>query len=740
MRLSSMCLLCLICVLMAAESLTAQEAKSVITSKIDETKLVTLGGNTPPAAARAANDRGAVADDTVLDHMLLLLKRDPDTEARLQQLIDAMHNPASPEFHHWLTAEQVGAQFGMNREDMETVQGWLTSHGFTINQAYKNGLVVDFSGTAKQIRDAFHTEIHNLVLANGERHIANIRDPQIPAALAPAVDGMPLHDFFVRPRVVKSGGEIRYNHETGRWNSRFTLPFDGLDFFVLAPYDFATIYNLLPLWNQGSTGKGVTIATVEDTNLAHPSDWSTFRQNFGLTGFMQGNFKQVYPQCPNPGQNGDEIEAAIDVEWASATAPDANVELIACPDTQTTSGLDTAILGILETNPPDIISDSYGLCETITGQAEVHLENFEEEQATLEGVTFLIAQGDTGADQCAPVEPANYSTLGINSGDNTASAFAVDVGGTDFMAQYNSDVNGIPVTNYWSLKNNPKTLQSARSYIPEIPWNDGCTSKLIYTDPLATGGGFTQSFGANGFCNSTVGQEFFLIDVSGSGGPSTCFTGTPLIPGVVSGTCRGNPKPPFQTGVPGIPNDGLRDQPDISLFASNGIWGSFYPVCLSDVNQGGIATCTADNDAIELGYGGTSFGAPSMSGILALIEQRLGKQGDANYILYPLAAQQFRQQGPSRCNASQTSGNLPASSCVFNDVTLGDMDIPCGQNSDGDFYDCHGAGATLIGELSTSNDQNSPAYPATVGYDFATGLGSVNATNLFNAWSQFVAK
>ncbi len=399
--------------------------------------------------------------------------------------------------------------------------------------------------------------------------------------------------------------------------------------------------------------------------------------------------------------------------------------------TQTTSGLDLAILNLLETSPPDILSDSYGLCETVSGQAEVALENFEAELATLEGVTFVIAQGDTGADECAPAESTPFSTQGINSGDNTASAFAVDVGGTDFMAQYNFDTHGVPLSRYWSATNNPKTLASALSYVPEIPWNDGCTSRLIYTDPVIAG--FTTAFGPNGFCNSPVGQKNYLIDVAGSGGPSTCFTGTPSVPGVVGGTCRGNPKPSYQRDVPGVPADGLRDQPDISLFAGNGVWGSLYVECLSDLAQGGAA-CTAQNDAVMLGGGGTSFGAPAMAGILALIEQRFGRQGDANYVLYPLAARQFRHAGASRCNASQTSGALPAEFCVFNDITRGDMDIPCGINSDGSFYDCHGASAALIGELSKSDSANAPAYPAREGYDLATGLGSVNATNLFEVW------
>jgi subtilase family serine protease len=187
-----------------------------------------------------------------------------------------------------------------------------------------------------------------------------------------------------------------------------------------------------------------------------------------------------------------------------------------------------------------------------------------------------------------------------------------------------------------------------------------------------------------------------------------------------------------------VPHDGLRDQPDVSLFASDGEWGSFYPECLSDTAQGGT-TCTADNGAILLGGGGTSFSSPAMAGIQALIDQRYGRQGDANYVYYALAAQQFAIPGAAavQCDASQTTGSLPAASCIFNDVTLGDVDIPCGQDSNGKSHDCHGASKTEIGELSTSNNEDDAAYPAAIGYDLATGLGSVNATNLFQAWVQF---
>jgi hypothetical protein len=124
-----------------------------------------------------------------------------------------------------------------------------------------------------------------------------------------------------------------------------------------------------------------------------------------------------------------------------------------------------------------------------------------------------------------------------------------------------------------------------------------------------------------------------------------------------------------------------------------------------------------------------------MAGIQALINQKYGRQGNANYVYYALARRQFSQYNAYACDASRTDGDLPAAGCIFHDVTRGDMDIPCGQNPDGRFYDCFGAlGSNVIGELSSSDSKKEPAYPATFGYDLATGLGSVDATNLFNAW------
>ena len=147
--------------------------------------LVTLRGNTRPEAT-ALNDRGRVSDDMTLNHMMLLLQRTPEQEQALQQFIKDIHDPASPLFHHWITAAEFGERYGVCVGRYRQVTDWLESQGFKVNLVYPNQMVIDFTGSAGQVRQAFHTEIHHL-LVKGQAHIANMSDPQIPAELAATV-------------------------------------------------------------------------------------------------------------------------------------------------------------------------------------------------------------------------------------------------------------------------------------------------------------------------------------------------------------------------------------------------------------------------------------------------------------------------------------------------------------------------------------------------------------------------
>jgi subtilase family serine protease len=672
-----------------------------IVDAVDETKLVTLAGHTHPLAA-PKYDRGAVSDSFPMEHMFLQLRRSPEQEEMLERSITELQDPRSGSYHQWLKADEMGTKFGPAQQDIETVVQWLSSHGLKVNTVYKNGMTIDVSGTAGQVRDAFHTEIHKYVV-NGKQHIANASDPQIPAAIAPVVVGVvALHDFMPKSALVKR-------------NKSFTFPctgcpdgFNGAPQYDEAPADLATIYNVTPLYTEKKpiTGKGQTVVVLEDADI-NPADIATFRKAFGLSSYS-GTFAQIHPGtgCSDPGFNGDEGEAALDAEWAGAVAPDASVELASCADTTTNFGALIAAQNLLDlTNPPPILSLSYLGCEAVQGPSGNVYINALWQQAASEGVSVFVAAGDNGADGCDAfnVPTPNWAVTGIAANGLASTPYNVATGGTDFLDSF----EGANDT-YWSTTNSP-TGKSAKSYIPEMAWNDSCASNVLFS--------FYGYASALSFCNSEPGASFIDI-VGGSGAPSILYA-----------------KPYWQTGVPGIPKDGARDLPDVSLFASNGFWSHGILYCMSDPTQGG-SPCDYSNalDAFNNSAGGTSFTAPQFASIQALINQKAGApQGNPDPVFYNLARSEFGTASDpdsgnlSACNASQ--GNKVASSCVFYDVTTSNNAVPCyGSNT------CYDPSASEYGILSTSDKTLLEAYPTTTGWDFATGLGSVNVTNLVNRW------
>ncbi len=682
----------------------ATPRRPLITQELDENQRVTLKGNVRPEA-NAANDHGLVADAFQMEHMLLQLQRSADQEQAVKEFIDKLHNSASSNFHRWLTAQEFGETFGVAEEDLNVITTWLQKHGFLVNTVYPSGMVIDFSGSAGQVREAFRTEIHYLEV-NGVEHIANMSDPQVPAALAPAVAGIvSLHDFVPHPM-----HKLRGN---------YTFTSRGETYQAVVPADLATIYNINPLFSTGISGQGQTIVVIEDTNVYSTADWTTFRKTFGLSGYASGSFTQVNPappsganNCSNPGVNSDDGEAILDAEWASAAAPSAAIELASCADTRTTFGGLIALLNLVNKGtPPAIMSISYGECEAANGASANAAYNAAYQQAEAEGVSVFVSAGDEGAASCDA--GATSATHGIGVSGLASTPYNVAVGGTDFGDTY-AGTN----STYWTTANT-STYGSARSYIPEIPWNDSCASVLIAS--YVSGSGIV--YGSSGFCNSPVGREFLDV-VSGSGGPSGCASGVPSTGGVVSGTCKGYPKPSWQSGVAGVQNDGARDIPDVSLFAANGVWGHYYLFCWSDTRNGG-APCTGAPSSWA-GAGGTSFSSPIMAGIQALVNQRTGsRQGNPNPVYYKIAAGEYGTTGSTSCNSTNKGG--AAGSCIFYDVTQGDMDVNCTGSRN-----CY-LPSGKNGVLSTSGSSYSKAYGATTGWDFATGIGTVNAQNLVNS-------
>jgi len=621
--------------------LWAQRPEARIAGSVNGGELQILRGNVHPLA-RAEFDQGTAPADLPMEHMLLVLTRTPAQEAALQTLLREQQDSTSAQYHHWLTPQEFGSRFGAADADIQTITSWLQSQGFTVNSVSNGRTIIDFTGTAGQVQQAFHTQIHRYVV-HGQEHWANATNPQIPAGLTPVVAGVAtLHNFTKQSQLISSGRQFEAQlSSAGR--PLFTAGFGNN---ALSPGDYARIYNLNPLFNANVNGAGTTIAVVGRTNI-NLSDIQEFRSTFGLSG----GTVQVIVNGRDPGDVGgsEEAEAVLDTSWAGATAPGATVDLVVSKTTNTADGVDLSELYIIDQNLADVMTESFGDCEAHYMQAEANYYSSLAEQAASQGITYFVAAGDAGSAGCN--SGSDNTSDGIPSVNILASnPFVVAVGGTEF------NENGNYAT-YWSSSNGPYDV-SAQSYIPEDVWNESCTI----------------STGVNPCTNGNSPGLW-----AGGGGASTLYS-----------------KPSWQSGVTGIPNDGVRDVPDVSLTAAG---HDPYLLCLD-------GSCTANSRGrIHFqGYSGTSAATPSMAGITATILQLIGgRLGPINSSLYQLAA----AEALSSCNASNT-GALPASNCVFNDVTVGNNSVP-GE-----------AGYNTV----------SGTYQATVGYDLASGLGSINAANL----------
>ena len=568
-----------------------------ITKFIDDEQRVTLSGNRHPLAI-AQFDVGAVPTDFPMQHMILTLLPDADQASALLELVEAQHNPESAFYHQWLTPEQYGERFGVSESDITQITRWLQTHGLEVDEITTGRRAIIFSGTAAQVESAFHTPIH-VYKVGDEYHHANANDPEIPAALAQVVGGVvSLHDFYSAPM------HIPVHRSAPQYTSGNT--------HYLAPADFATIYDLNPLYQQSISGSGQSIAIVARSNIKL-SDIEQFRSFFGLPA----NNPQIIVNGTDPGifSSDEETEADLDSEWSGAVAPDAAIKFVVSKSTNSSDGVDLSAQYIVNHNLAPVMSTSFGSCEQSLGSSGNSFFDNLWQQAAAQGISVFVSSGDSGAAGCDYGSEASATNgLGVNGLCSTP--FSICVGGTEF--------NDSNPSLFWASSNNSTTQGSALSYIPEVVWNES-----------GPGSGLWAS----------------------GGGASTIYS-----------------KPSWQTGT-GVPADGKRDVPDVSLAAAG--------------HDGYIIAQEGDFYVV----GGTSASSPSFAAIMSLVVQNAAARvGNANTVLYPLAAKQ---------------GSGGAS--VFHDITSGNNSVP--------------------GQIG---------FTATVGYDQATGLGSVDASVLVNHWSDGV--
>ena len=547
--------------LLPAAAVRAQVAGSTtttprITQVIDDSKRVTIAGSAHPLSA--ALDLGAVSDDLVLEHILFMLDRSADQERGLQQFVDGQHDPASPYYHAWLTAAQVGERFGPARDDVERVAAWLRSHGFAVNRVHANATILDITGTAGQVRAAFNTEIHRYLL-DGSIETANATPVEIPRALAAVARG-PSSLSSIRPH------RLAGHSQAAKFTQTSTT---GAVLHYLSPADLSTVYATRPLWDAGITGKGSIVAVVGQANFL-PGDWTTFMTTFGLTQYA-GTLGTLHPACSDPGVPPSASlsveELALDVDLVSAIAPGASIQAATCAPTASTDAIVAAVAGLVDqANPPDIISVSYGICEAKETTNYQQMIGRLWQQAAAEGISIVVATGDAGAAECD--DGTQAATLGITVSVFAATPYNVAVGATDFSAEFDGTVS-----QYWSSTNTP-LFGSVLSYVPERAWNFSCASTLslrAQRDGTMGGAAWCNSGNADAF----VGVHFGRAGAS-SGGPSSIYA-----------------KPSWQANVFGIANDGHRDIPDVSMFGGSDD-NTYVLFCNSDTAHGG-APCDYAN-------------------------------------------------------------------------------------------------------------------------------------------------
>jgi len=714
-----------------------------VVDKVDNSKRTTLTGHVP-STLRTAKDMGRIDGKTQAQHLVLVLKSSDDQERELRKVLDEQQDKSTANYHQWLTPDQFGEHFGVDSSDIAKVSDWLASQGFTVEDVSKSKRVLHFSGTTSQIESAFKTEMHTYTVGS-ETHVSNNSEISVPTALRPVIGGLSLNNFFRKGHM----GQVRRVSDA-KLSPDYT---NGATSYV-GPADFATIYNTQPMLTAGTTGTGSSIAVVGRSDILL-SDVQTYRQLFGLP---VNDPIFIHAGQDNGVEPGDDGESDLDVEISGGIAPNAKVYFVIGTPTFLVDGITNSIEYIVENNLADIMSISYGSCESVEGDGGNAFNMQAFEQAAAQGISVFVASGDNGPAECDDSNDT-YETGGYATGAESSTPYSVSVGGSEFYE------NGAAST-YWSPTTNPTTQESALTYIPETPWNEakgadkssttgsglsglwsdsgGISAYYLTpswqrgpgvptTDPTLTGGDWLVSYNlttpgsgyitaptvtfTGGGCatepaaTSTIsGGAVSDLTFSRQGfgcttAPTVAFTAAPSGGTTAVMTVGIGPMqniPPIVSGVP------HRYTPDLVLNAAAEHDGTLF--CSE-----GVCEITSSGQLADAGIvGGTSVAAPSMAGVQALINQANGgRQGAPNYIYYTLAA----AQSATGCNSSLPP--LAATGCAFHDITVGD-NLICGTST------CSSTVTTKIG------------FTAAAGYDMASGLGSVNAANLSSQWKSVV--
>ncbi len=404
---------------------------------------------------------------------------------------------------------------------------WLKSEGLDVKEQARGRNWLAFSGTARQIGRALHTEIRRFATGAAE-HFANATEPSVPAAIEEVVAGFSGLDDFIPESQAHALPISQFNLSSSHY---------------LVPEDLATIYNIAPLYQTGLDGTAQGIAIVGQSAV-DPNDLRTFKTRHNLPA---NDPKFVLYNGVDPGFTSAEIEGLLDLEWAGAIAPKATIYYV-----YGTSAFSAMIFAI-NLNLAPVISVSYGGCEYNYSPTAYRAIA---QQANAQGITILAASGDSGAANCDSQGSSPLASKGLVPLFPAILPEVTAMGGTQFMEGDD---------NYWHSANS-ENLGSAVSYIPEAAWNESGSIGL-----LSTGGGISHIYPRPTWQNlpgttdapfrhypdislSSAGHDAYIVSyVGGLTAVSGTSASTPVMAGIVALLNQYQVKNAFQT-KPGLGN------------------------------------------------------------------------------------------------------------------------------------------------------------------------------------------
>jgi len=495
-----------------------------------------IGHNTPSYVASAKNLGTVDPSKTIEVSLWLNLHNRGEMDALARDLYDR----TSPAYRHWLTRSQIAARFAPTTEEAKTVAGFFESHNLKVVEVGGDNFFVRAQGTVAEIEKAFHVQLNNYKVGNKVIR-ANASDPYVegPAgSLVRAVSGLDSgeyeHPSIAQPSGSLAGkldltkavsaadpgfyssncfdietqefstnndGELPIGTYTGNHINLQSLTSAGCGY---TPAPIQTAYNLSGLYAEGYTGTGQTIVILDwcgSSTIRH--DANAFSKKFGLPLLTSSSFQIIYTPTQSQCISEDQVEINLDVEWAHAIAPGANIDLVV-PPSATFQDVDEAEFYAVNYGLGNSISGSYGSPENATPASVLDTESLISEIAAVSGISTNFSSGDYG-DYTPFGHPATVTAP-------ADSPWATGVGGVSLAL--NSDHS--------------------------IAWQAGWGSNV-------------SQLADEGEISDPPAPQYFQFGAGG--GPSNCATQDSV------GNClAGFPKPAFQTGVRGK----YRQVPDIA--------------------------------------------------------------------------------------------------------------------------------------------------------------------------------